>query len=199
MCSSTKNVPSASMATIKTMQQHLFMPCGRMFGRNCVAKMIKGSTGDLCPICRTSLFHLPPSQLFGCYVMNIAVFIGFCIALGWFCTAVFSFIVRICQSIYQLGLLICASLWRLVAYVSPFAHMSVVSALNQLSFSSITWRISRGMYIFGSIKRLRDGSFTTAEVGRLAYAELYPLEGVQGGVTVPVLVEPNCLFDCSCT
>lgn len=33
------------------------IPCGHIFGRDCLHEMIKGPTGDLCPLCRVKLFR----------------------------------------------------------------------------------------------------------------------------------------------
>ena len=62
------------------------LPCGHIFGRDCVVEMTKGATGDLCPLCRTSLFRRPMSQKVLQYMEEFLTFLSslvtFCVFVG---------------------------------------------------------------------------------------------------------------------
>jgi len=43
------------------------LPCGHVFGRDCVSDMVKGQTGCVCPLCKTTLFRPSLTQLIAQY------------------------------------------------------------------------------------------------------------------------------------
>ena len=59
------------------------LPCGHVFGQHCVSDMVKGPTGDKCPICRTQLFRPSLIQFLERYeeVLGLTVFFIMCIVI----------------------------------------------------------------------------------------------------------------------
>ena len=69
------------------------LPCGHVFGSGCVHEMVKGPTGDLCPVCRTKLFrrNLTP---------NIVI-LAFVLVLRQALLAYFATVTRVQSALHQ--------------------------------------------------------------------------------------------------